>query len=98
MRLGADAAPRRPASSPPGLLDRLKARCMGYLSQVWKVVALFFGSIVSPQEPAQVTGGGAGGSGGSKPKVNRINPGGSSHTQFGNDDGDNDFMRRGRMH
>ncbi|CAJ1418837.1 unnamed protein product [Effrenium voratum] len=52
---------------------------------------LFFSTIIMPKDPAAKEGDAPKG-----PNVRRINPGGSSHTQFGGGgDDDNDFMRRG---
>eukprot|EP00913_Durusdinium_trenchii_P019714 g18533.t1 len=70
----------------------------------WKLIAalkLFFSTIFMPLDPAEKgstsqnrAGGPPTGPGSN---VRRINPGGSSHTQFGSGgDDDNDFMRRGR--
>mmetsp|Transcript_120025 Transcript_120025/g.340264 ORF Transcript_120025/g.340264 Transcript_120025/m.340264 type:complete len:91 (-) Transcript_120025:92-364(-) len=81
---------------PSGFVGRLKARIARFFDQVFKVFELFFRTIVDPQDPAAVQAGASGSQDG-KPNVRRVNPGKSSNTQFGPDDGSNDFMRRGRI-
>mmetsp|Transcript_1297 Transcript_1297/g.2819 ORF Transcript_1297/g.2819 Transcript_1297/m.2819 type:complete len:93 (+) Transcript_1297:41-319(+) len=84
-----------PAPGPTGFVS-------GWLQKIWAVIKLFFSTIFMPKDPSVAAGkdGGSGG-GGTGSNVRRINPGGSSHTQFGSGrgggDDDNDFMRRGRF-
>eukprot|EP00434_Breviolum_minutum_P034693 symbB.v1.2.030708.t1/scaffold3491.1/size55518/4 len=91
MRAGSVAASS--GSGPVATLQR-------WWQKLLTMLKLFFSTIIMPLDPAKDDKGtGKAGPGGPGSNVRRINPGGSSHTQFGSGGGgdDNDFMRRGRF-